>query len=81
MKGVEALAWHGVLAPARTPEPIVKRLHDEIVKLLKTDEMKKRLNDLGLEPVGSTPAAFATFIRDENVRWAKISKEAGVKLE
>jgi tripartite-type tricarboxylate transporter receptor subunit TctC len=81
MKGVEALAWHGVLAPAHTPEPIIKRLHDEIVKLLKTDEMKKRLNDLGLEPIGNTPAEFAAFIREENVRWAKISKEAGVKLE
>jgi tripartite-type tricarboxylate transporter receptor subunit TctC len=81
MKGVEALAWHGVLAPAGTPAPIVARLHDEIVKILKTPDMKKRLNDLGLEPIGSSPKAFAAFIREENVRWAEIAREAEIKLE
>jgi tripartite-type tricarboxylate transporter receptor subunit TctC len=81
MKGVEALAWHGVLAPANTPAPIVARLHDEIVKILKTAEMKKRLNDLGLDPIGSSPEAFATFIREENVRWAQIAHEADIKLD
>lgn len=81
MKGVEALAWHGVLAPRGTPPAIVARLHDEIVKLLKTPEMTKRLNDLGLEPIGSSPQAFAAFIRSENVRWAQIAREANIKLE
>lgn len=81
MKGVEALAWHGVLAPANTPAPIVKRLHDEIVKLLQAPDMKKRLNGLGLEPVGNSPAEFQKFIVDENVKWAKIAKDAGAKLE
>lgn len=80
LKGVEALAWHGVLAPAGTPKPIIDRLHTEIVKILKAPEMKKRLASLGLEPVANTPEEFAQFIRDENVKWAKIAKEADAKL-
>ena len=81
ISGVEALAWHGVLAPAGTPQPIVNQLHDEIVKIIKSPEMKARLAELGLEPVGSSPSEFGQFIRDENVKWAKIAKEANVKLQ
>jgi tripartite-type tricarboxylate transporter receptor subunit TctC len=81
MPGVEALAWHGVLAPAGTPKAIVDRLHDEIVKILKNPDMVARLSSFGLEPVGSTPEEFLQFIRDENVKWAKIAKEANAKLE
>ncbi len=81
MPGVEALAWHGVLAPAGTPKPIIDRLHDEVVKILKKPDMVARLSSFGLEPVGNTPAEFLQFIRDENVKWAKIAKEANAKLE
>lgn len=78
---VEAVAWHGVLAPAKTPQPIINRLHDEIVKILKSPEMKKRLASLGLDPVASTPAEFQKFIQSENVKWAKIAKETNNKPE
>ena len=71
----------GLLAPAGTPQPIVNQLHDEIVKIIKSPEMKARLAELGLEPVGSSPSEFGQFIRDENVKWAKIAKEANVKLQ
>jgi len=81
LKGVEAVAWHGVLAPAGTPAPIIKLLHDEVVKILNAPDMKEKLNALGLEPVGNTPEEFGQFIKDENVKWAKIAKDANVKLE
>jgi len=81
LKGVEAVAWHGVLAPAGTPEPIIKRLHDEIVKVLNSPDVTAKFKTLGLEAVGNTPEEFAQFIKDENVKWAKIAKDADVKLQ
>ncbi len=79
--GIEAAAWHGVLAPAGTPPEIVAKLNAEIVKILKSPEMTKRLGDLGLDPIGSSPQAFSEFIVSENVKWAKVVKASGAKLE
>jgi tripartite-type tricarboxylate transporter receptor subunit TctC len=81
LAGVEGVAWHGLLAPAGTPKPIVDRLHAEVVKILRTPEMKTFLANQGLDAVGNTPEQFAAFIRAENVKWAKVAKEAGAKLE
>ena len=81
MPGIEAAAWHGVLAPAGTPPAIVAKLNAEIVKILKSPEMQKRLGDLGLDAVGSSPQQFADFIASENVKWAKVVKASGAKLE
>lgn len=81
MPDVEAVAWHGVLAPAGTPKEIVARLNSEIVKILQSPAMKQRLEGLGLEAVGDTPEQFAQFIREENIKWAKVAKESGAQLE
>jgi tripartite-type tricarboxylate transporter receptor subunit TctC len=81
MPGIEAAAWHGVLAPAGTPPAIVAKLNAEIVKVLKSPEMQKRLADLGLDPIGSSPQQFTEFIASENVKWAKVVKASGAKLE
>ena len=79
--GVEAAAWHGVLAPAGTPPAIVNKLNAEIVKVLKSPEMTQRLAANGLDPIGSSPQEFADFIASENVKWAKVVKASGAKPE
>ena len=70
-----------MLAPAKTPRPIIDRLNSEIVKILKSPEMKKRLASLGLDPVANTPEEFQKFIESENVKWAKIAKETNAKSQ
>ena len=62
--GFEALAWHGILAPAKTPPEIVKKLNEEIVKALADPATKKLLEDQAMQTVGSTPADFAAFIAE-----------------
>ena len=77
--GVEATAWYGVLAPAKTPRPIVTRLHDETVKALKLPDVKERLDGLGFEIVGSTPEEFGAYIKSEIKKWEKVVKASGAK--
>lgn len=77
----EATAWYGFLAPAGTPPAIVSRINEEVGKALRAPEVAERLANLGLEPVGSSPAAFAEFIRGELAKWAKIARESGAKVD
>jgi len=79
--GVEATAWYGVLAPAGTPRPIVARLHDEVVKILRVPDVVQKLDALGFEIVGSTPEAFAAYIKTEIRKWADVVKASGAKAE
>ena len=78
--GFEAVPWFGLLAPAGTPGDVLDKLHDETVKALAMPEVRKKFDDLGLEPVGNTPAEFAAIIRKETPEWAKVIKDAGIKL-
>ena len=74
--------WNGIFAPARTPQPIVDRLFAEINKALKSPEVKKRQNNAGIEPEGSPSRAdFQNFLREDRSRWAKIIREADIKVE
>src|SRR3982750_4648348 len=77
----EATAWYGVLAPARTPKPILTRLHDEIVRALKLPEVRERLESVGFEIVGSTPEAFGAYIKSEITKWAPVVKASGAKAD
>ena len=77
--GVEATAWYGVLAPAGTPKPVVTRLHDDLVKILKQPDVVQRLDGLGFEIVASTPEDFGAYIRSEIKKWAKVVKASGAK--
>jgi tripartite-type tricarboxylate transporter receptor subunit TctC len=78
--GFEAVPWFGLLAPAGTPKDILDKLHLETVQALTTPQMRKRFDELGLEPVGNTPDEFAGVIRKEIPEWAKVIKDAGIKL-
>lgn len=80
--GFDVSAWYGLLAPAGTPKPVVVRIHDEVVKILATPEMKERfLTTIGGDPVGGTPEQFAADIKSDIARWAKIVNDSGIKLE
>lgn len=75
----EAVPWFGLLAPAGTPAPIIDKIHRETVRVLALPDVRKRLGELGLDIVGSSPAEFAAVIRTEIPQWAKVIKDAGIK--
>jgi len=79
--GYEAVQWFGVVAPAGTPREIVGRVHGEIVRLLQSADVRERLSGDGADPVGSTPEEFATFLRAETAKWAKVVRDAGLQPE
>ncbi len=79
--GFEVIGWFGWMAPARTPQDIVTRLHGDIVKVLRSTDTQDRLIALGCEPVGNTPLQFATLVNSERDKWAKVIKQAGIKLD
>ena len=64
--------WVGMLAPAKTPPPIVARLNADVVKVLRTEELRTRLGDLGLQTVGSTPDEFGQLLKREFERWGRV---------
>jgi tripartite-type tricarboxylate transporter receptor subunit TctC len=79
--GFEMVSWHSILAPAKTPQPIITRLHGELVKVLAQPDVKERFAGMGLDTVGSTPQALAQHIKSETARFAKVIAAAGIKPE
>ena len=75
----EAIAWIGFLAPGGTPKPIIDRYNRELVKILHSPDVHKRLTDIQFEVVASTPEQFAEYIRWETPRWAKVIRDTGAK--
>jgi tripartite-type tricarboxylate transporter receptor subunit TctC len=78
--GFEATAWFGLMAPAATPQPIIDKLHKETVRLLALPDVKAKLEGLGVQLVGNTPAEFAALIKTETPNWGKVLRDAGIKL-
>lgn len=81
LPGFESQGWFALLAPAGTPQPIIDKINREVNRMLQTDEFKAKLVALGAEPVGGSPADFATHIQSESDRWGKVIKTAGIKAE
>jgi tripartite-type tricarboxylate transporter receptor subunit TctC len=79
--GFEDYTWIGVLVPAGTPPIIVARLNGEVNAFLSQPEVRERLEALGFEPVGGTPASFAAYLQAEVAKWAKVVRETGAKVE
>ena len=79
--GFSGSTWAGLLAPARTPPAIIKRVSDEVAQIVRLDDVKARLEGMGTLPAGSTPEEFAAFIDVETAKWGKVIKEAKVKLD
>jgi tripartite-type tricarboxylate transporter receptor subunit TctC len=81
LQGFEAISWQGLVAPARTPAPIVTRLYDEVVKALSSRDMRAKLAAESSEPGGMPPPEFARFIAHEIAKWKRVVKEANIKVE
>jgi tripartite-type tricarboxylate transporter receptor subunit TctC len=79
--GFEAVNWTGLVAPARTPVPIVARLNEEVRKALRQEEVIARLAAEGSEPMGSTPEEFRAFLTAEHEKWGKVVRDARVQLD
>ena len=81
VKNYEAIGWFGLLAPAGTPQAVIDPLSGEIARTMAAPAMRERATQEGATPIGNTPAEFDRFLRSEIVKWTKIIREAGIKLE
>ena len=79
--GFTGSTWAGMLAPAATPKDIVRRMSDEIGKIIRSDETRVKLDAMGTFAAGGTPEEFDAFIASETTKWAKVIKDAGVKAD
>jgi tripartite-type tricarboxylate transporter receptor subunit TctC len=72
--------WYSILAAANTPPQIVQRLHSEFVRVLRTPDVKEKIESYGYDILGSNPSEADAFIRSEIVRWAKVVRDLGVTV-
>lgn len=77
----ETAPWLGMLAPAKTPPAVVKRLNEEILKALAKPEVKESMKNLGGIVVGSSPADFSAYLKQDHDRWERVIKASGIKLD
>jgi tripartite-type tricarboxylate transporter receptor subunit TctC len=75
----EVTSWFGLLAPAGTPAPIIAKLHKQAVEIVQHPHLRESFGKIGLDVVADAPDAFATIIRTDTAKWAKVIKEAGIK--
>ncbi len=81
LPGFVSVAWFGIVAPPKTPPEIAAKLSAAVGEALKHPDVQKRLQDLSAEPVGSTPAEMAAFMKEEVERWRRVIQSAGVKVD
>ncbi|MSQ62520.1 MAG: tripartite tricarboxylate transporter substrate binding protein [Betaproteobacteria bacterium] len=81
LKDFEAVSWVGVMAPAKTPQAIIDRLHKDIVAVLQEPQLRERFAVLGIEPVGNTPDEFAAQIKADMARWQRVVERAKIKAD
>ncbi|HSQ04838.1 MAG TPA: tripartite tricarboxylate transporter substrate-binding protein, partial [Burkholderiales bacterium] len=79
--GYEVVTWFGVLAPAATSKEVIGRLNAETIRALQLPSVREQIGKQGFEIVGSSPEDFAVFLKEENVRWARVVKESGARAE
>jgi len=81
LRGYESSQWYGVMAPAGTPEDILNSLSAHVVKIMHAADMKQRLTEDGIVPVGNTRQQFAAHIKAELVKWAQVIKRSGARID
>ena len=79
--GFEIAAWYGVCAPAATPQAVLAKLNDVVVKTLNQPDLQLRFADLGIEPAPTSSGQFAAFIKSESIKWAKLVKDSGATAD
>ena len=81
MPGFEAVNWYGVFLPAGTPKPIVDKVYADVVRALQHPDTKKRMLDSGIVAIWSTSDQFLAFQKSEIQKWAKVIKDANIRIE
>jgi tripartite-type tricarboxylate transporter receptor subunit TctC len=81
LKDFDIGTWFGVLAPAAAPKDVVSRLNAEMVKVIQSPDFRKRMEEIGAEPIGDSGADMARQIKDETAKFAKLVKDAKVTIE
>ena len=79
--GFEAYEWHGLLLPSGVPPATTAALHKALMEVMGEDEVKQRFVEMGTQPVGSTPAAFATFLKKEDAKWSEVVRKGRIHLD
>ncbi|HTE15453.1 MAG TPA: tripartite tricarboxylate transporter substrate-binding protein, partial [Burkholderiales bacterium] len=79
--GYEADAFQAMVAPAGVPREIIRQLASDIAEIIKLPDVRERITADGAEPIGSTPEAFAAFLKKESAKWGKVVKDSGAKIE
>jgi tripartite-type tricarboxylate transporter receptor subunit TctC len=78
VKGYESATWYGVLAPAKTPKPVVTKLNTDIVAILRQPDVRDRISKDGAEPIGNSPEEFGSYMKAEIAKWGKVIKAAKI---
>ena len=81
LPGYEAMPWLGFLAPAGTPAPVVNKLHAALQDILKEPAIQEKFDSLGLEIIGNRPDEFAAFLKNDIVKWTRVVKDSGAKVD
>jgi len=81
LPGFEINAWFGLMAPARTPRPVIDKLHGEVLKVLRSKEISERFAAQGMDIIAAGPQEFAARIASDTGMWARIIKESGAKVD
>jgi tripartite-type tricarboxylate transporter receptor subunit TctC len=79
--GFESSAWIGIVAPARTPSPIVERLSHELVKIVRSQELREKMLRVYFQPVGTAPEGLSNLMRAERDRWSKVIRQSGASAD
>lgn len=81
VRGFDVTTWDSFVAPAGTPQPVIARLSSETVKVLRTPDIRDRIRKMGYEPTGTTPEELGRYLRDETRLWAKVIREANIRID
>jgi len=81
LAGYDAIGWFGLLAHANTPNEIVKKLHEDIQRVMNMPEVRKSMHEKGAEPGNLTPIEFSSFIKQEQTKWTKLMKDANIVID
>ena len=81
LPGYEQSAWHGLLAPAGTPDAVIAKLNAEVGRLLRSTDVVEKFAVQGIDVIGGSPADLAAFIRQDLAKYAKLVKTAGIRID
>ena len=79
--GFQSTAWIGMVAPANTPKPVIGRISTELVRIIRSDEVRNRMRGIYFQAIGTTPEGLANLMREEVERWGRVIKRTGAKAD